>query len=129
MPPNARIVVDTLRPYLKLTNVQRSGNEISVAWQVSEDNPSWESFRLEYIAAGSGFPQAVPNASPGLTGGVRFTPNTTGPVTVRLTLRDKAGNEAMATAEVPGTDGGIMPVGGVAVGIDSAAAADDAGPP
>jgi hypothetical protein len=105
VPPNARFVIDTLKPYLKLTNVQRSGNEIVAAWQVSEDNPSWESFRLEYISAGSGFPVAVPRATPGMSGQVRFAPNTNGPVTVRLTLRDKAGNESMTSVEVAGNDG------------------------
>ena len=107
VPPNARFVIDTLKPYLKLTNVQRSGNDIVAAWQVSEDNPSWESFRLEYLAAGSGFPVAVPNATPGMSGQVRFTPNTNGPVTVRLTLRDKAGNESMTSTDVAGIDGTV----------------------
>jgi Bacterial Ig-like domain len=106
-PPNARVVVDTLKPYLKLTNAQRSGNEISVAWQVSEDNPNWESFRLEYLSAGSGFPIAVPTATPGISGQARFTPSTNGPITVRLTLRDKAGNESMTSAEVAGADGTV----------------------
>src|SRR5262249_25883868 len=84
--PSARFVIDTLRPSLRIASAQRTGADIAVSWEVREDNPNWESFRLEYLAAGSGLPQTVPNASPGLTGQARFTPSTNGPLTIRLTL-------------------------------------------
>ena len=112
VPPNARFVIDTLKPFLKLTSTQRIGNDIAIAWEVREDNPSWESFRLEYLSAGSGFPVAVPNATPGMSGQARFTPNTSGPVTVRLTLRDKAGNESITSADVAGLDGTVATASG-----------------
>jgi hypothetical protein len=118
VPPSAQLVVDTLKPLVKLANCQRVGNEVVLAWEIREDNPEWTTFRLEYLPAGSTSPIPV-SAAPGLTGQTRFTPSTNGPVTVRLSLRDKAGNESSTTGEVSGLDGvavasgtGLPPVTG-----------------
>lgn len=102
--PNWKMVIDTLKPIARFASVTRNSNEVSVNWEILEAHPEWSTFRLEYMPAPSG--QATPiNATPGLTGSARFTPNTNGPVVVRLFLRDKAGNESIVTADVTGREG------------------------
>lgn len=101
--PSLRMTIDTLKPLLRFVSAQRSGNEIAVAWEVREDHPDWTSFRLEYQPTTGGLPVPI-NAAPGLTGQARFTPNTNAPIAVRLTLKDRAGNESIVTEQVGGLD-------------------------
>lgn len=99
--PNRKLVIDTLRPLMKITSAVRTGAEVAVAWELREDHPEWTTFRLEYLTSPGG--PAIPiTAAPGLTGVARFNPSTNGPVAVRLALRDKAGNESVVTADVAG---------------------------
>ena len=101
-PPNLKMVIDTLKPLVKLSPATRSNNEIAVSWEIREDNPDWTTFRVEYQAPNG--PVVPVNATPGLTGQARFTPNTNGPITVRLAMRDKASNETIVSQDAPGLD-------------------------
>lgn len=103
VPPHWKLVIDTMKPLVRLGTPTRFANEISLSWEIREDLPEWSGFKLEYVTTPTGTPIPVATA-PGLTGTARFTPNTNGPVTVRLTMRDKAGNETSATVDVAGRE-------------------------
>jgi hypothetical protein len=106
--PNWKLVVDTLKPLARITSAVRTGNEVAVAWEAREDHPEWSTFRLEYQTSPGGLLAPI-NAAPGLTGQTKFNPSTNGAVVVKLTLRDKAGNETVATAEVTGFGADVPP--------------------
>lgn len=104
-PPDLRIVVDTFKPLVQIASAQRQGDEVVVSWDVKEDNPDPKSLRLEYQPKDnpSAFWSAVPIVVPGPTGQVKFRPSSAGPLLLRLQVRDQAGNQGQATAEVGGT--------------------------
>lgn len=102
-PPDQKVVIDSMKPMLRLKTPERVGEEVSLAWELQEDHPDWPSFRLEYQPKDGGPAWTPIHATAGLTGQVRFRPNTPGAIAVRLSLKDQAGNQAYAAAEVAGT--------------------------
>ena len=102
VPPDQKVVIDTMKPLLRLKPPQRQGDDVTLAWELQEDNPDWSSFRLEYQAKDGGAWTAI-QATAGLTGETRFRPTTPGPITMRLSFNDQAGNQAFTLADVAGT--------------------------
>jgi hypothetical protein len=101
--PDQKMIIDTMKPLLRILSPQRQGDEIALAWELREDNPDWTSFRLEYQPKdGSTLAWTPIQATPGLTGQARFRPATPVTVAVRLSFTDKAGNQAFTLADVPG---------------------------
>lgn len=93
-PVGQKILIDTQKPALGLT-VERTGDDVGVSYTIQEERPDRESVKLEYkVGEGSGgvwTPLPIQFASRGFH---RFRPATAGPVTVRLSMRDLATNEA-----------------------------------
>jgi hypothetical protein len=92
-PVGQRIVVDTLRPEVRIRSAERLGNEVVVRWDVTEEHPDWSSLRLEYRTSDS--PGAawtsVPLVSPeSRQASIRIT--AAAPVAVRMRLQDLATN-------------------------------------
>jgi hypothetical protein len=108
-PPSLKMVIDTLKPVIKLVSVQRQGGEVVVTWDIQEEHPDAKSLKLEYQTAPGGLWTTVPNLIPGGTGQARFQPGSTGPVLVRMEVKDLAGNYSQQQAEVPGF--GLTPTG------------------
>lgn len=102
-PPDQKVVIDTMKPLLRLKSPERVGEEVSLAWELQEDNPDWTTFRLEYQPKNSATAWTPIQATAGLTGQARFRPNTQATITVRLTFKDQAGNQALALADLTGT--------------------------
>jgi hypothetical protein len=103
-PVQQKMIIDTLKPLLRLQAPQRQGDDVSLAWELQEDHPDWNSFRLEYQPKdGSSLVWTPIQATAGLTGQARFRPNTAAPLAIRLTFQDRAGNPSQATADLPGT--------------------------
>ena len=102
-PPDQKVVIDTMKPFLRLKAAQRTGEDIALAWELQEDNPDWTSFRLEYQAKNGGSGWTPIPATAGLTGQARFRPNTQNPITIRLSFQDQAGNQAYTLTDVAGT--------------------------
>src|SRR5262249_12353859 len=115
-PPGQKIYVDTKKPALQL-DAQRSGEEVSVQYSIQEEHPERESLRLEYKMGDSppGQWTPLPITEFSTRGNTRFRAGTPGPVTVRLSLRDQAQNEAAEEKVVPGSamrmDQGLRTVG------------------
>lgn len=103
LPPDQKIVVDTMKPVLRTFSAQRLGDDVTAAWEVLEDNFDPQGFRLEYQAKDnpSSFWTTVP-ATPTLSGQKTFRPSGSGPLTVRLIIKDKGGNQSLGIAEVAG---------------------------
>ncbi len=120
-PPGQKVLVDTLKPTLRLLSAERHGDDIVVGWEIQEDYPDLTSLKLEYRT-----PEAPPwlwtaaPISPLLSGQGRFRPSQPGVVSIRIQVADQAGNIAQAQTDLPappgvaGTLAAAPPVGGPA---------------
>src|SRR5262249_55270709 len=48
VPPAQKVLVDTLRPTVNILSAERQGDEISVAWEIQEQNPDLNTLTLEF---------------------------------------------------------------------------------
>lgn len=100
--PSQKILVDTQKPVVVALTGDRSGDEVTVNWDVQEENPSLDTLRVEYkMGEGAGASwQPVPVSIPQLKGEARFKVTGSSPVTVRLEIKDVAGNAGDKEAPV-----------------------------
>lgn len=112
-PPKAelRVIVDTAAPRLELKAARGPAGEITAHWQAVDPNLKPESLTLEYQGGASQSWERVaiePGSShtgQALTGDATWWPkSSTGVVTVRAQISDRAGNPAVSQAQV-GVDG------------------------
>jgi hypothetical protein len=100
-PPRQKVLVDTVRPNLRLSTAERQGDEVAVGWEIQEPNPDLNTLRLEYRSADA--PQwawSSVSITPALVGQTRFRPPSSSAVTVRLQMSDLAGNLGSAQTEI-----------------------------
>jgi hypothetical protein len=105
------IVVDTVKPVVRIQSAERQGDDVVVRWQLDEKNPDYKSLRLEYLTSEApGTPwTAAPVAAPE-TGQASF--HVTGPaVAVRLLVADLAKNES-GWEQLPIKNGGTSVAAG-----------------
>jgi len=113
LPPAQKLVIDTLRPLVRITEAGRIGDEVQIGWELREDAPDWTSFRIEWQMKDGGSPLwNTASAAPAFTGKTKFRPGTNAALNIRLTLKDLAGNVSTVAAELSGE--GVIAVGGVA---------------
>ena len=110
-PPDQKMVIDTLKPIVKLVSAQRQGDEIVVAWDIQEEHPDAKTLKLEYQTTPGGLWTTVPGLVPGGTGKASFKPGSAGTVAVRMEVKDLGGNVSQAQADVPGSGSGVTPAG------------------
>jgi hypothetical protein len=102
LPPERiqKVLVDTLRPDVRVVSADRVGDEVVVKFEALDVNLDPASVMLEYrtadMPAGTWTPVAVSPAG----GQASFRPVGTGAVEVRLTAKDVAGNIGTATGTV-----------------------------
>jgi hypothetical protein len=98
-----KICIDTVKPVVKITSAKRIEGEVFVAWEVKEEHPEWSSLKLEYRLSGwpNGKWTPLP-IIPGERGKLHFRPEGVGAVTLRLSMKDQAGNEGDAEGRVSG---------------------------
>jgi hypothetical protein len=98
-----KICIDTVKPAVKIVSADRVGSEVQVAWEVREDHPEWTSLKLEYHTGDQpGGPWTPLMVQPGERGNLRFKADSPGPITVRLSMRDLAGNEGADERQMGG---------------------------
>jgi hypothetical protein len=104
MPPDLKVIVDTVPPRVRFTAVQHRGENVVVMWLVDDKYPDENKTRVHFHATGSADSiwqeVSLPISS---KFGVRFAAGTTGPVTVRVTAFDLAGNKTEAFQDVSGS--------------------------
>ena len=96
------LVIDTQKPIIRTFEARPQGDEVILAWDIQEENPDGASFRIEYQPKGAAAWTPVQVGRPALAGQDKVRLTTGGPLTLRLTLRDLAGNQSLAFAEVNG---------------------------
>jgi len=109
--PALKVLVDTQPPRVAVRPLASQGNNVGVEWDIRDDNLDLNSLRLEYLAAGAS--QYVPlRIDPVASGQHYFAPATNGPLEVRLSASDTAGNV--------GQDRAIVTPGGAPFGAQPA---------
>ncbi|HKB01737.1 MAG TPA: hypothetical protein VKD90_05935 [Gemmataceae bacterium] len=99
--PALKVLFDTKKPVVQIASAQRVGDDVTVVWKVTEKNPDWSKFRLEYSANGTTWTPV--QTRPELDGSTSFRVPAGTNVTVRVSLTDLAGHMGEATAPVAGT--------------------------
>jgi hypothetical protein len=101
-PPRQKVLVDTLKPNIRIMAAERQGEDILVSWEIQEDHPDLTTLKLEYrtpdaptlLWSSVDVPQKM-------TGQTRFRFASSSSVLVRMQLMDQAGNVGGDQKEVP----------------------------
>jgi len=102
-PPDLKVLVDTIQPRIQITNARRNGEEIVIEWYIDDKNTDENATRVHFRPLSTeGYWQEV-SLPTNSKSGVRFPTGTTGPVVVRITALDLAGNKSEITREISGT--------------------------
>lgn len=117
--PALKVLFDSKKPAVQIASAQRAGDDVTVAWKVTERNPDWSKFKLEYSTNGGTW-TPVPTR-PEADGSAQFKVAAGGPVTVRVAVTDLAGHAGEASSPVAGTtvatkatgDPGVVGAGGM----------------
>ena len=51
--PAVKVLFDTKKPVVQIASAQRTGDDVTVVWKVTERNPDWSKFKLEYSTNGT----------------------------------------------------------------------------
>ena len=98
----SKISVDTLRPRC-IVKAERQGENIVVFWELQELNPDLKSFKLEYKTPdGFWYPVTI---TPAMVGQQSFRSPHNGPLKVKMTVSDLAGNQTPVEADIGGLAG------------------------
>jgi hypothetical protein len=117
--PALKVLFDTKKPVVAITSAQRNGDDVTVAWKITEKNPDWSKFKLEYSTNGTNWMPV--STRPEADGTAQFKVTSVGNLTVRVTCTDLAGQTGEATSPVAGTvavartktDSPVIPTGGM----------------
>ncbi len=104
--PGLKVVVDTKKP-LPNVRAERMGDQVTIFWDIKDENPDLSTFKLEYRAGDSPSWQGVPVTPPSLSGQHRLTINGSVPVSVRLQIADYAQNVGTALADAVETPSAV----------------------
>lgn len=99
-PPDLKMVIDTTKPVIRVTNAKRTGDEIVVEWAVEDKFPNDEATRVQFRAT-NGPENAWQDVTGGARNGVRFPSGIKDGVTVKISAADIAGNRSEVTRDFP----------------------------
>jgi hypothetical protein len=102
-PPDQKILIDTVRPVVRIVSAQRQGEDVVVAWEIQEEHPDWTSLKLEYRSLDGSATWALAPLEPTAKGQKAIRIPGTGAVALKLSIKDLADNASFAEAEVPAT--------------------------
>lgn len=99
--PSMKVVVDTTPPTIALAENGRRGGRASVRWDISDTHLLPKSLVIEYQAEGARDWRQVPIHNFALIGSEEWEAGTAGPLKVRATVDDRAGNRGTAELVLP----------------------------
>jgi hypothetical protein len=97
-----KLIIHSIKPFVRITSAQRQGEDIIVSWEIQELYPDWSTFKLEYQIQPSSDWIAV-QANPALTGQVRIRTASLSNVVVKLQVGNRAKNAEHSIVEVSGS--------------------------
>jgi hypothetical protein len=103
-PPSqiTKIVVDSLKPLVRIQSAERQGDDLVVNWEIQENHPDLATLKLEYKPADAPDSAWTPaSIRPQLIGQGRFRVAHPGPLELRLQVQDLAGNPGVGSFKVP----------------------------
>jgi hypothetical protein len=104
-PPDLKVIVDTVQPRVQFTTAKRNGDEVIVEWFVDDKYPDESKTQVHFRPTGSDakwLQVSLDQLPAGSKNGVRFPAGTSGPVTIRVTAYDFAGNRTEALRDITG---------------------------
>jgi len=104
-PPDLKVIVDTVPPKVHFTNARKNGEETVVEWYVDDKYPDESATRVHFRPVGSDGPWTEVTLPANSRSGVRFSSGVSGPVVVRVTAFDLAGNKTEQVREIEVTGG------------------------
>jgi hypothetical protein len=100
-PPGQKVLVDTLKPLLRIISAERQGEDVAVSWEIQEDHPDLATLKLEYRTADAELYQwQSATLSPAMHGQTHFRVTNPTALTIRMQVQDVAGNLTTTQAEV-----------------------------
>lgn len=97
-----KIVVDSLKPLVRIQSAERQGDDLLVSWEIQESHPDLATLKLEYKPADAPDSAWTPaSIRPQLIGQGRFRVANPGPLELRLQVQDLAGNPGIGSFKVP----------------------------
>lgn len=106
VPPSQKIVIDTLKPLVRIKSADRQGDDLVVNWEIQDDHPDLATLKLEYKPADMPSYQWLPAPiRPEAVGQGRFRVANPGPISLRIQIQDLAGNAGVGSFEVPAAAG------------------------
>jgi hypothetical protein len=131
-PPDLKVLIDTTPPRIRLTTLQRQGEEIVAEWVIEDAYPAAAKTQVHVRPAGSSGEWQEVRLAPGVYHGVRFPLRTPQAVELRVTAYDLAGNKGETVQVVPAAEGlraGAATASGVSAGTGPIAPASSTGLP
>lgn len=104
-PPQNKILVDTVRPQVRMEAYER-GDALEVVWEVKEENPGSDPIKLTYgpldePTRGGTVVLSDDASKPPHAGKVMLRPDRAVPQLVRLAVKDRAGNVGVGEMQLP----------------------------
>jgi len=122
--PAMKVLVDTTTPLVTFTSAKRAGDDAVVEWRIDDKFPNDAATRVYFRPTTSGPEEWREVTLPaGSKTGVRFPAGPAGPVLVKVTVADLAGNTGEGTKEVAVGGGGIQTVASLSPAAPSPLAA------
>jgi hypothetical protein len=107
-PPGQKILVDSIKPVLRIVSAARQGEDVEVRWDMQEEYPDLTALKLEYRPADApSAPWTLAPLAPAKTGVTRFRANTPGALSLRMQVQDLAGNVGTVEGNVPAAAGNV----------------------
>lgn len=102
-PPAMKVLVDTVRPVVEFKSARRTPDDLVVVeWDVRDDHPNDAATKVSFRRAeGPSEDWREVTLPSGPRNGVKFAPGTTGPVQVKVTVADLAGNSGEGLRDIP----------------------------
>ncbi|MDW8241713.1 MAG: hypothetical protein RMJ88_00710 [Thermogemmata sp.] len=103
-PPDLKVLIDTTPPRVRLTQLQRRGEEVIAEWVIEDAYPAEARTQVHVRPAGGDAPWQEVRLAPGVYHGVRFAMPSPQALEIRVTAFDLAGNKGEVIQTLPASE-------------------------